>query len=42
METTDRGKNVTLLKSEITDIVSEIIRLKENLFKDGLFRAYLK
>lgn len=41
LEKTNKGKNVALLKSEITRIVSESIKLKETLFKNDKFTAFL-
>lgn len=42
LEKTERGKNVTLLKNEITDVVSKSILLKENLLKNETFKAFLR
>lgn len=42
LEKTENGKNVTLLKTEITDVVSKSILLKENLLKNETFKAFLR
>lgn len=40
LDKTERGKNTKLFKSEITDIVSNSIRLKEKIFKNKLIEAF--
>lgn len=43
LDKSNRGKNPALLKTEITDVVSQSIRLKDSLFnQDQTFIAYIR